>query len=380
MAEQDSFFRFEVLERSRISRARLGRIHTPHGVIETPAFVPVGTNGAMKGMTAAQLAEINVSLMFANTYHLMVQPGAEVVEAAGGIHRFMHRSAPIITDSGGFQVFSLAYGGVAAELKKSVGRPERSSVVSRSEEGVTFRSYVDGRPIVLTPETSIAAQKMIGADIIVAFDELPPYHITPRALRQSLDRTHRWELRSLAAHQKDRRQQALYAVMHGGIDSELRRTSALFLQKHAFDGFGIGGSIGKNHEEMVAMLTELAPILPDDRPVHLLGVGDIPSIEAGIPCGIDTFDSSYPTKCARHGVLLTWDGPLRIKRGVYAVDGAPIDERCLCYTCRTHGRNYLHHLFKAHELAAYTLASIHNVTMMMAYMERYRARIADGVI
>lgn len=375
-----SEFRFEVLKRSRISRARVGRIHTPHGVIETPHFVPVGTNGVMKALTADQLDELSVGLIFCNTYHLVVQPGTEAIEAAGGLHSFMKRSAPIITDSGGFQVFSLAYGGVAAELKRQGGREARDGVVSLKESGVTFRSYRDGKLIELTPETSIGAQKKIGADIIVAFDELPPYHITPEKLKKSFDRTHRWELRSLAAHKSDPRRQALYAVIHGGIDRELRKKSALLLQEHDFDGFGIGGSIGKNHSEMVAMLTELAPYLPHERPVHLLGVGDIPAITAGIPMGIDTFDSSYPTKCARHGVLFTPTETVRIQRGVYSQDQSPIDPTCLCYTCRTYTRSYLHHLFKAHELTAYTLATIHNVSAMRDMMTRYRQAILDDLI
>lgn len=373
-------FFFEIVHRSKKSRARVGRIHTPHGIIDTPAFVPVGTNAALKSLTPAQLSALDVQLMFANTYHLMVQPGAEVVEAAGGIHTFMQRTAPIITDSGGFQVFSLAYGGVAQELKSQGTKRHGNSVAQITEEGVTFRSYKDGTKLLLSPERSIAAQKQIGADIMVAFDELPPYHISPRKLKSSFDRTHRWEIRSLQAHQKNPTNQALYAVIHGGIDPELRAQSARILGAHPFDGFGIGGSVGKNHTEMITMLTQLMPHLPEQKPIHLLGMGDQPAIQAGIPLGIDTFDSAYPTKCARHGVLFSQQGTVRIARAVNAREHIPIEEDCQCYTCSTITRSYLHHLYKAHELAYYSLATIHNVHYMMELMKRYRTAILNDLL
>jgi queuine tRNA-ribosyltransferase len=373
-------FRFEVLYQSKKSRARLGRIHTPHGVIKTPGFVPVGTNAAMKALTADQISECGVQLMFCNTYHLMVQPGADVVEAMGGVHSFMNRTQPIITDSGGFQVFSLAYGGYTQELKSKGAKQGRSSVAKISEEGVLFRSYKDGKKLLLTPETSIAAQKQIGADIIVSFDELPPYHTDERALKRSLARTHRWEERSLAAHKSDPRDQALYGVVHGGVNPELRKESAQFLGARDFDGYGIGGSVGKDRDEMNDMLGVTMPELPEDKPVHLLGIGDIPSIALAVPHGIDTFDSSHPTKCARHGLLFTFEGEVRIGKSRYKTDSAPIDAACFCYTCRHYTRAYVHHLFKAHELTYYTLASIHNTAFMMRLMERYREMIAQDLV
>src|SRR5579872_3600142 len=216
-------FSFEILYSSKKSKARVGRIHTPHGIIDTPNFVAVGTNGTLKSLDNAQVQAIGLQLMFCNTYHLLLQPGTKVVRQAGGLHQFIHRNLPIITDSGGFQVFSLAYGGVANELKSRGTKKNDGSVLKIDEEGVLFRSYRDGTKMLLTPETSIAAQKDLGADIIIPFDELPPYHIDHKALIQSLHRTHRWEKRSLDAHLHNPRNQAMYSVIHGGIDKNLRK-------------------------------------------------------------------------------------------------------------------------------------------------------------
>jgi len=373
-------FRFEILYQSTKSRARVGRLHTPHGTIDTPGFVPVATNGSVKGLTAAQLAALDVQLLFCNTYHLMVQPGADIVAAAGGLHTFMQRTQPLITDSGGFQVFSLAYGGYTEELKSKGNKRERSSVAKITEDGVLFRSYKDGSHLLLTPETSIGAQKKIGADIIVAFDELPPYHTDERALKKSLERTHRWEKRSLEAHQADVRNQALYAVVHGGVNPALRKQSADYLGNLPFDGYGIGGSVGKDRAEMTQMLGHTMQHLPADKPVHLLGIGDLPSIELAIPLGIDTFDSSYPTKCARHGLLLTAQGAVRVTRASYAGAQGPIEAGCTCYTCTTHTLGYVQHLFKAHELTYYALATIHNIAYMMRLMRGYREAIVQGLL
>lgn len=373
-------FKFEKVYQSTKSRARVGRIHTPHGIIETPNFVAVGTNGALKAIDGTESDNLGLQLVFCNTYHLLVQPGAEIVAAAGGIHNFMKRQGPIITDSGGFQVFSLKYGGVAQELKSKGSKKNEGSVVKISEEGVLFRSYRDGTPILLTAETSIQAQKKIGADIIVVFDELPPYHIDPKKLLRSLDRTHRWEKRSLDEHKKNPQQQALYAVIHGGVDKDLRAKSAAYLGGLDFDGFGIGGSVGKNSQEMVEMLEFLMPRLPEDKPNHLLGIGDLPSIEAAIPLGVDTFDSAHPTKCARHGLLFTSRGMVKILQGKYSKDFNRLDPECDCFTCVTHSVAYLHHLFKAHELLALQLASIHNIRFMVRLMQSYRQRILNGEI
>lgn len=374
------YFYFELVHQSKKSRARVGKIHTPHGIIETPSFVAVGTNGTLKAIDNVMLEQLNQQLMFCNTYHLLLHPGPEVVQQAGGLHSFINRKSPIITDSGGFQVFSLAYGGVASELKSKGQKSHQSSVISIKEKGVTFRSYRDGQLIHLTPETSVQTQKALGADIIIPLDELPPYHIDQRKLKKSLDRTHRWEKRSLEEHLKNPNQQAMYAVIHGGINPEMRKESCKVLTKMAFDGFAIGGSVGKNREEMIEMLSYTLPNLPEDKPNHLLGIGDLPSIESMIPLGIDTFDSSHPTKCARHGHLFTSQGTKRIVQTKWKFVFEPIDKNCNCYTCTNYTLSYLHHLFKAHEATAHSLASIHNVAYMNNLMQEYRQAILDDKI
>ena len=366
---------FEVLHTSKRSRARVGRITTPHGIIDTPNFVAVGTNGTLKALDNTMVEEVGLQLMFCNTYHLMLQPGPDLIAAAGGIHRFINRTLPIITDSGGFQVFSLAYGSVADELKSKGTKKQGGSVIKIDDEGVLFRSYRDGAPILLTPESSVAAQKKIGADIIIPLDELPPYHIGERDLATSLERTHVWEKRSLDTHLANPRGQAMYAVIHGGIDDTLRAKSARTLTALPFDGFAIGGSMGKTKQQMVSMLTALLPKLPQEAPNHLLGIADLASLEQCIPLGIDTFDSSYPTKAARHGTILTAAGALKITRRCHATELQPLEEGCSCYCCRHYSRAYLHHLFKARELTAMTLATIHNLYFMVQLMKRYRERI-----
>lgn len=373
-------FQFEILHTSKKSRARVGRITTPHGFIDTPNFVAVGTNGTLKALDNQMVDSIGLQLMFCNTYHLLLQPGVDVVQRAGGIHRFINRSMPIITDSGGFQVFSLAYGSVADELKSRGAKKRDGHVLKISEEGVLFRSYRDGRQVLLTPESSIQAQKALGADIIIPFDELPPYHIGPEKLRQSLDRTHRWEKRSLEEHVKETRNQAMYAVIHGGVDPCLRKLSCDFLTNLPFDGFAIGGSLGKTKPEMIEMLTHLMPRLPAEKPNHLLGIGDLESLAMSVPLGIDTFDSSYPTRAARHGLLLTQEGGIKAERGENINHFGPIEADCACWTCKHFSLAYIHHLFKAKEMTAYTLATIHNLHFMVELMKQYRQSILEDII
>lgn len=374
-----SYFHFELIHTSKKSSARVGRIHTPHGSIDTPNFVAVGTNGSLKALDSVTVNSMGLQLMFVNTYHMMVHPGADVVKQAGGLHQYMNRPYPIITDSGGFQVFSLAYGSVKEEIKSKGLSRHSEAVVNITEEGVLFRSYRDGSPLLLTPETSVQAQKALGADIIIPFDELPPYHIDPAKLKESLHRTHRWEERSLIEHKKSPNEQAMYAVIHGGINKELRTLSCKILTEMPFDGFAIGGSVGKNREEMVTMLEYTIPLLPAHAPNHLLGIGDLPSVEACIKLGIDTFDSSYPTRAARHGTLfLTIDTSLRVQQTKYRTYFAPIDRSCECYTCLNYTVAYLHHLFKAKEMAALTLATIHNLHFMITLMKNYQQAILAG--
>ena len=373
-------FKFEILHRSKKSRARVGKIHTPHGVIDTPNFVAVGTNGTLKALDNRMVDSIGLQLMFCNTYHLLLQPGVDVVRRAGGLHRFINRQMPIITDSGGFQVFSLAYGSVADELKSRGMKKRDGHVLKISEEGVLFRSYRDGSPILLTPESSIQAQKALGADIIIPFDELPPYHIDAEKLKKSLDRTHRWEKRSLEEHLKNPQDQAIYAVVHGGVDDNLRKMSCEFLANHPFDGFAVGGSLGKTKPEMIAMLAEVMPRLPESKPNHLLGIGDLESLKLCMPLGIDTFDSSYPTRAARHGLLLTKEGGVKAEKGENGNHFGPIEHGCDCWTCKHFTLAYLHHLFKARELTAHTLATVHNLHFMVSLMSDYRAAIQSDSI
>ena len=371
-------FKFEVIHQSSRSGARVGKIYTPHGVIETPCFVPVGTNGCIKAIDSVMLDQyVDIQLMFCNTYHLVVQPGADVVEAAGGLHRFMNRNKPIITDSGGFQVFSLAYGGVTQELKSKGRKVATSQVAKITEDGVTFRSYRNGDRLHLSPESSIDAQKKIGADIILVFDELLPFHVSDKKLKRSFDRTHRWELRSLRRHIESPSDQALYAIVHGGVDADLRRKSAELLAPEPFDGFAIGGSFGESRDQMVQMLSGVMPSIPSERPRHLLGIADIPSINEVVPLGIDTFDSAYPTKCARHGMVLTSSGPQKITRAGAGRDFGPLVADCSCMVCTHYSRAYLVHLFKAHELAAYHLLSLHNLFFMERFVRGIREAILD---
>jgi len=379
--EPRPFFGFEVVHRSSKpgSRARVGRITTPHGIIDTPAFVPVGTNGALKAIDERQSVEAGTQLMFCNTYHLLVHPGPDIVRRAGGLHRFMGHAGPIITDSGGFQVFSLAEPSSddGPEMKsKSKTRTAReggsASLLRVDEQGAVFRSYHDGRVIELTPESSVLAQKDLGSDIIIPLDELPGHHISRERLAQSVRLSHRWMARSLRQHLADPRQQAMYAVVHGGTDEALRHESAEYLSSLPFDGFAIGGSLGQDRGEMLTLLEFLIPHLPTDKPNHLLGIADPESAEAVAPLGVDTLDSCNPTRIARHGMLLCKGGAIKIKQGRFADDFGPIDPECATIT---HSRAYLHHLFKQHEPLFMTLASQHNLIFMNALMADIRQRI-----
>jgi len=373
-------FKFELIHKSKKSAARVGKIHTPHGIIDTPNFVAVGTNATLKAVDSHMINDIDLQLMFCNTYHLLVQPGAQTVQKAGGLHKFINRNKPIITDSGGFQVFSLAYGTVNDELKSKGKKKHDGSVLKITEEGVLFRSYRNGDKLLLTPETSVQAQKQLGADIIIPFDELPPYHIDKQALTESVHRTHRWEKRSLDQHLKNKNNQAMYAVVHGGVDQTLRKMSCDYLTKLPFDGFAIGGSLGKTRQEMFELLKFTMPLVPKEKPNHLLGIGDLQSLEPSIKFGVDTFDSSHPTRCARHGLLFTSQGNVKILHSSNKERFEPIDKNCSCYVCKNFTLAYLHHLYKAKEMTGYTLATIHNLQFMVDLMAGYRQKILDGVL
>lgn len=376
--EERPFFRYEIIHQSKRSAARVGRIHTAHGVIDTPGFVAVATNGALKAVDHRSLEE-QLQLVFCNTYHLLLHPGPDVIAKAGGLHNFIQRKAPIITDSGGFQVFSLAHGSVEEELNMKRSRTsEHSLLIKVTEQGAMFRSYRDGTRILLTPESSVAAQKAYGSDIIIPLDELPPYHIDREKLYRSVLLTHRWEARSLRAHLDDIQQQAMYAVIHGGIDQDLRRLSVEYLTSLPFDGFAIGGSLGKNREELFDLLTFLMPLIPKHKPNHLLGIADIDSIEGAVPKGVDTFDSCFPTRLGRHGTLLTKRfGRVHIRQGKWKECFEPPDwEGGL----QGHTLAYLHHLYKSHEPMAWTLLTLHNLLFMSEYMKNLRAKILKDEI
>ena len=280
----------------------------------------------------------------------------------------------------GFQVFSLAYGSVHDELKSRGKKKSDGSVLKITEEGVLFRSYRNGQKVLLTPESSVQAQKDFGADIIIPLDELPPYHITNDALKASLARTHRWEKRSLDEHLRQPQDQAMYAVIHGGIDLEMRKESCITLSALDFDGFSIGGSVGKTKAELKEVVAFTRQHLPDEKPNHLLGIGDLHSLEEMIPLGIDTFDSSYPTKAARHGLLLTKNGNVKIEQALHRESFEPIEKDCPCPTCKHYTLGYLHHLFKAKELTALSLASLHNLHFMVELMASYRQKILQDLI
>lgn len=407
--EPRDFFRFEILHESTKSQARVGRIHTPHGVIDTPGYVAVATNAALKGVDFRDADDdAGQQLVFANTYHLILHPGTDIIREAGGIHKWTNRrrDRPFITDSGGFQVFSLAYGSVHEELtsqgelkrakrgKTKWGSEQGNHVmgtdaVKVSEEGVIFRSYRDGSKFLLTPESTVQAQKDIAADIIIPLDELPPYHIDRNVLAESVQRSHRWEARSLKEHLKNVQEQAMYCVVHGGIDPEFRTNSVEYLTSLPFDGYAIGGSLGNGKQELKELLEWMMPLFDGNearksKPRHLLGIADEESIRNAAINGIDTMDSCYPTRVARHGTVLCKEEPkrsIKIKSGKYARQfGVKIDQDCTCKTCRHYDRAYLWHLFKANEPLAISLAAQHNIHYMSDLMASIRQDIMENKI
>src|SRR3954452_10478210 len=352
---------FEVQSRDPSSRARTGLITTAHGPIETPVFMPVGTRGTVKALTPDEVRDHGAQIILGNTYHLYLQPGHELIARMGGLHAFMGWDGPILTDSGGFQVFSLIYGGIADEVKGR--RPTQQAqlkpgMVKVTEEGVIFRSYINGSKHLFTPERSIEIQKGIGADIILCFDELPPFRAGYEYTARSLERTHRWAARCLAFHQRTRDggelsfaapnpDQALFGIVHGGVFADLRRASAEYIAALPFDGLCIGGSLGKDKQQINEVVDMTVPHLPDHLPRHLLGIGDVDDLIEGVACGIDMFDCVSPTRLGRHGAALVRDPARRWKLNVANAalrdDPGPLDSACRCYTCRHFSRAYIHH-------------------------------------
>lgn len=349
-------FEYEIIARQ--GRARAGVFHTPHGNLPTPVFAPVGTQAVVKTLTPAQLSELGASLVLANTYHLYLRPGDELVAEMGGLHTFMHWPRPLLTDSGGYQVFSLA------QTRKV------------DKDGVTFKSHVDGSTHRFTPEKSIAIQENLGADIIMAFDECadPNDHTY---IPKAMERTHCWAERCLAA--KRRADQALFGILQGGVNPDLRAASAQFIGSLDFPGHAIGGlSVGETKVETYAMLDLVNGILPEDKPRYLMGVGTPEDLIEGVRRGVDIFDCVLPTRLARHHAAISPEGRLNLMNAAFARDKRPIEETCTCYTCQTFSRAYLRHLIMAKELLAGTLLSIHNLHTLIRLMEEIRADIAAG--
>ncbi len=338
--------------------ARAGILHTPHGDVPTPVFMPVGTQATVKTMSPEELKDIGANIILSNTYHLYLRPGHELVREAGGLHKFMNWDRSILTDSGGFQVFSL---GPLRKIK---------------EDGVTFRSHLDGSEHFLGPEKAMEIQEALGADVIMAFDECAPYPADRHYIKDSLERTSRWAERCLKA--QTRKDQALFAIIQGGMYPDLRRESASQLVPMDFPGYAVGGlSVGEPAELMYEMLDATIPLLPVNKPRYLMGVGTADYLIEGVYRGADMFDCVLPTRIARNGTVLTSDGYLTVRNKPYADDFRPLEEGCNCYACRNYSRAYIRHLIKANEIFGYRLTTYHNLYMLVRFMSQIRESILN---
>ncbi|MBP0028646.1 tRNA guanosine(34) transglycosylase Tgt [Roseofilum sp. Guam] len=350
-------FQFSIQAQCSQTQARAATFLTPHGKVETPRFMPVGTLATVKALTPAQLKGTGAQMVLANTYHLHLQPGEDLIARAGGLHRFMGWDGPMLTDSGGFQVFSLA------------------SLRTIQEEGVKFRSPRDGRIIHLTPEKAIAIQNQLGADVIMAFDECPPYPASKEAVIAATERTYRWLKRCIATH--DRSEQALFGIVQGGVYADLRTAAAEQLVDLNLPGYAIGGvSVGEPGDLINQIVKVTAPLLPTEKPRYLMGVGTYQEMVQAIAAGIDLFDCVIPTRLARHGAVFVRGERWNIKNAQFREDFAPLDAECPCYTCQNFSRAYLGHLWRCRELLVYTLLSIHNITELV----RFTARIREAIL
>lgn len=374
--------RFTVTKQSKRSRARLGLLKTPHGVVRTPAMVPVATQAVIKTMTAEDVARTKTQLLIANTFHLHLKPGEQIVKKNGGLHTFMNWPKPLMTDSAGFQVFSLGFGrdlGLGKIVKwdggKQVKHGAQPNNITMTERGVWFRSPADGRRLFIGPKESIKIQEALGADIILAFDECPPPVATKKYLTESVERTHRWAAACLKAHTS---KQALFGIVQGGKYKDLRQHSAKVIGAMPFDGFAIGGEFGTDKKTMSTMVGWVNDVLPAEKPRHLLGIGhpeDIPHI---IKAGVDTFDCIAPTHYARHGTAFTSQGRLDLTKIRFLNDRKPIDPTCRCETCQNYSRSYISHLFRAKEITAMRLVTFHNIWYFQTLVEHYRRLIGLG--
>ncbi|MDB5085753.1 MAG: tRNA guanosine(34) transglycosylase Tgt [Bacilli bacterium] len=351
---------FELLGQDSRTRARRGRLTTPHGVIETPVFMPVGTQATVKTLSPEELKEMETTILLSNTYHLFLRPGHDIVREAGGLHSFMNWDRSILTDSGGFQVFSL------------------SALRKITEEGVTFRSHISGEKLFLSPEKAIEIENALGADIIMAFDECAPYPADRDYLKQSLERTSRWAKRCLAAHARPH-EQALFGIVQGGVERDLRKQSADELLELDFPGYAVGGlAVGEPKPVMYEVLDYTLAWLPQGRPRYLMGVGSPDDLFEGVERGVDMFDCVLPTRIARNGTVMTSHGKLVIRNALYSRDWEKLDPECDCYTCRNYSRAYIRHLLKADEIFGLRLTSIHNVYFLVQMMKRMRAAIEQN--
>ncbi|GIP39224.1 queuine tRNA-ribosyltransferase [Paenibacillus sp. J31TS4] len=350
---------YELIKTCRQTGARLGRVHTPHGVIETPAFMPVGTLATVKTMAPEELKQMDAQIILSNTYHLFLRPGHELVKRAGGLHKFMNWDRPILTDSGGFQVFSLS------ELRKI------------TEEGVTFRSHLNGDKLFLSPEKVMEIENALGADIMMAFDECPPYPAEHSYAKQSLERTTRWAERCLKAHARPD-EQALFGIVQGGMFEDLRKQSAADLTSLDFPGYAIGGlSVGEPKPLMYQVLDYTVPLLPAGKPRYLMGVGSPDALVEGAIRGVDMFDCVLPTRIARNGTCMTSEGRLVVRNAKYAEDFGPLDPACSCYTCTHYSRAYIRHLIKADETFGIRLTTYHNLHFLLELMRQVRQAIRE---
>jgi queuine tRNA-ribosyltransferase len=351
-------FHFEVLKKDIQTGARLGRIMTSHGEVQTPVFMPVGTQGTVKALLPETLSELGVEMILGNTYHLYLRPGHQLIRDLGGLHHFMHWDKPILTDSGGFQVYSLG------ALRKI------------NEAGVLFQSHIDGSRHFISPEIAVSIQEALGSDIVMCLDECTPYPVTLREAEKSLDLTLQWAVRSKKAAKNS--EQALFGIVQGGMYPDLRKKSVEKLVEINFDGYALGGlSVGEPKEIMMNTVVNINPLLPFDKPRYLMGVGLPEDIVACVDHGVDLFDCVIPTRSARNGLLFTNHEKVVIKHARYRDDPLPVDRLCNCYTCRNYSRAYLRHLFMAKEILAMVLNTIHNIYFYMRLMERIREAIRE---
>ncbi|MFP4977152.1 tRNA guanosine(34) transglycosylase Tgt [Paenibacillus sp. CN-4] len=350
---------YEHIKTCKQSGARLGKVHTPHGTIETPTFMPVGTLATVKTMSPEELKEMDAQIILSNTYHLFLRPGHDIVREAGGLHKFMNWDRPILTDSGGFQVFSLS------EMRKI------------SEEGVHFRSHLNGDKLFLSPEVAMEIQNALGSDIMMAFDECPPYPAEYDYVKKSTERTSRWAERCLKAHGRPQ-DQGLFGIVQGGMYEDLRKQSARDLTSMDFPGYAIGGlSVGESKQVMYEVLDYTVPLLPQNKPRYLMGVGSPDALLEGAIRGVDMFDCVLPTRIARNGTTMTSQGRLVVRNAQYARDFGPLDPECDCYTCRNYSRAYLRHLIKSDETFGLRLTTYHNLHFLLNLMRNVRQAIRE---